>query len=191
MKGQDKSLLIFTIIFLVISLLLFSCDNLFPTEEYKPSGSPFSLNPGIELLGIKSSDTLYSPCGAFTLEFRVRASSEKKDTLPAGLFFLSAVKAKKDMIIVKDFSFLANPSEKTFVLPVFGVQRRREIPSGSEYQLGPITDDPDLRQVIAILKRKRIEGGNLLLVQSAIYRITDGEALTPGLVDTLNALPDE
>jgi len=95
------------------------------------------------------------------------------------------------MIIVKNFPFWAGPSERSFALPVFGVQRRREIPAGTDYQLGPITDDPDLKEMIAILKRKRIEGDNLLLVQSAIYRITDGEDLTPGLIDTLNTLPDE
>ncbi|MEO0102543.1 MAG: hypothetical protein ABIK81_02445 [candidate division WOR-3 bacterium] len=177
--------------FLIVTVLFLACDNLFSPDEYKPSGNPFSLNSGIELLGIMSSDTLYSPSGAFTLELRVKASSEKMDTLPAGLFFLSSDKGKKDMIIVKDFPIVASVSERIYVLPVFGVQRKREIPAETDYLFGPITDDPDLKPMVDILKRKRIEGRNVSLVQSAIYRITDGEELTQGLLDTLNNLPDE
>ncbi len=176
---------------LLILLLFFGCDNLFPPEDYQPSGSPFSLNSGIDCLGIMSSDTLYSPSGAFTLELRVKASSEKMDTLPAGLFFLSSEKSKKDMIIVKNFPINAFPSERVYTLPVFGVQRRREIPAATNYLFGPVTDDPDLQRIIEILKKKRIEGRNVSLVQSAIYRLTDGEELTPGLLDTLNSLPEE
>lgn len=187
MKGMDNK----RWRFLVFTVLLLACDNLFPPDEYKPSGNPFSLNSGIESLGIRSSDTLYSPSGAFALEIRVKASSEKRDTIPYGLFFLSSDKGKKDMIIVKDFPIVVYGSEKIYVLPVFGVQRRREIPMATDYLFGPITDDPDLKQMINILKRKRIEGRNVSLVQSAIYRITDGEELTQGLLDTLNSLPDE
>ncbi len=172
-------------------ILLLSCGDIFPREDYQPSGETFSLNSELQLLGIKSSDTLYLPSGAFTLELKAKAASERYDTLPSGLFFLSTDEGKKDMIIVKDIIIAAKPSEVINPLPVFGVQRKRGIPAGTDYLLGPITDDSDLKKVCQTLNRKKIEGRNVSLVQSAIYRITDGEELTPGLLDTLNSLPDE
>ncbi len=186
----------FILIFLLFAALLFfsGCDYLLPKDDYQPSGQQFTLKPDIELKGIKSSDTLFHSAGAFTLELWIKLKSgsvPKYDTLPPGLFFLSQNEAKKDMIIVQNLPIAAGSEEKVHPLPVFGVQRRREIPSATEYRLGPLTDDLDIKRMVEILKKKRIEGRNVSLVQSAIYRITDGEELTQGLLDTLNSLPDE
>ncbi len=181
-------------LFLILPMLFASCDYLLPKEDYKPSGQQFSLNSEIELIGIRSSDTLYSPSATFTLELRIKlknGTNEKGDTLNSGLFFLSSDKDKKDMIIVKNLPITAYSNERVYIIPAFGVQRRRGNPSATDYNLGPLTDDSDLRQITEILKKKRIAGQDVALVQSAIYRITDGEELTPGLLDTLRALPDE
>ena len=64
MRKNQRFLIIFIITILPILVLFFSCENLFPNEEYKPSGSSFSLKPGVELLDIRSSDTI--PSGLFS-----------------------------------------------------------------------------------------------------------------------------
>ena len=60
----------------------------------------------------------------------------------------------------------------------------------ADYDLGPITDNSGLNQVVAITKHKLIGYSSVTLVQHAITLVTDGNPLDSATLDGLNRLPE-
>jgi hypothetical protein len=63
---------------------------------------------------------------------------------------------------------------------------------GDTFDLGPTTDDPELNQLVDLVRDKDISaGGAMWMVQRAVYLVTDSTGLTQAYIDSINALPDE
>ncbi len=179
---------------ILIFLLVFSaCENLFPPNDFDPTGTPFSLNPGIAVVAITGDRRHFSENGLFTLNLVCRAegASPLSDTLPAGLLFTSTKRSTQHMIILKEHRFTAQPNLNSLIIGVFCCNRTREIPAEDDsFQLGPLTDNPALKELVNLVKNKRISV-NLGMVQRALWMITDSTGLNQAYIDSLNALPDE
>ncbi len=180
---------------LVLALILIfaACDNLFPPQDFEPTGSPFSLNTGISLIGIAGDRRHFSPNGLYTLEMVAKSagSAFAYDTLPAGLLFTSRKNSTQHMLMLKAHQITVGTSNTSLVLGVFCCNRHRLIPAEEDsFSLGPITDNPDLRQLADLVRNKRI-ADDLGMIQRAVYLITDSTGLTQGYIDSINALPSE
>ncbi len=178
---------------LVFLLLLAACDNFLVPTDFEPTGSPFSLNPGITLITIAGDRQHFSPNGLYSLALVARAnnSAYASDTLPAGLLFTSSRNSTQHMIMLKDHPVTFSTNNTTVVLGVFCCNRRRLIPAEADtFTLGPLTDNPELRQLAELVRHKRISE-NLGMVQRAVWMVTDSTGLTQAYIDSIRALPDE
>lgn len=173
-------------------LALVACDELFPgIDDFTPTGTPFDIHPGIEVVSIKGSLRHFSPHGQFALDMTAAADpGPVLDTLPAGLLFrsLTALNQVQHMLMLKPH-VVEVASETVCVLGVFCCNERREIPDDLDsFEIGPITDNGGLRE-IADLVRDRDISGALGMVQRAVWLVTDSTGLTEAYRDSLAALP--
>ncbi len=178
---------------LFLLLLLGACENIFPPNDFQPTGTPFSLNPGIGVVAIAGSRSLFSPHGLFTLEMVCRASGTGPlaDTLPAGLLFTSKRNLTQHVIVLKPHRLVVDTAKTRLAVGVFCCNRYRQIPAEADsFTLGPFTDNQELLQVAELVADKDISD-NLGLVQRAVWMITDSTGLTQAYVDSLNALPPD
>ncbi|MEO0005447.1 MAG: hypothetical protein ABIK23_03860 [candidate division WOR-3 bacterium] len=178
---------------LVFILVLAACENLFPPQDFEPTGSPFSLNSGISLISIAGDRRHFSPNGLYSLEMVAKSSGAAYayDTLPAGLLFTSKKSSTQHMVMLKAHQIAVGTSNTSLVLGVFCCNRRRLIPAEQDsFSLGPLTDNPELRQLAELLRNKRI-ADDLGMIQRAVWMITDSTGLTQAYIDSINALPSE
>jgi len=178
---------------LIILILVATCDFLKKNQDFEPTGDPYTLNSSIELIKIQESRTNFNPTGAFSLDFICCSKSNNTEvaTLPAGLFFIAQNKKIQNTMIVKDFLISVSNTVDTFTLGVFSVNEFKSLPGDSDfYNSGPVTDHPDLIRIIDIVKNKKPDASNSLMVQHAIYQVTSGDSLSPAMVESLNLLPD-
>lgn len=177
----------------LLLILFCACDSLFKPNDFQPTGSPFSLNSNITVLGIAGSRSKFSPNGLFTLEMVCKSTGTAKvfDTLPGGLLFTSKTNATQHVIVLKEHRIGVDTAKTALVIGVFCCNRYRQIPAEKDsFLLGPFTDNPELRQVAELVRNKKISD-NLGLVQRAVWMITDSTGLTQAYIDSLNALPPE
>jgi len=174
-------------------LAALGCDGLWPfPDDFKPTGTPFYINPGIEVRSITGSLRHFSPLGQYALDVTAgsRTDSTATDTLPAGLLFTSARNATQHMVMLKDHSVRVL-SESVLVIGVFCCNERRLIPGQDDtLQLGPETDNAGLRQLAGLVRNKNVSG-SLGMVQRAVWMVTGSTGLNQAYIDSLNALPDE
>jgi hypothetical protein len=174
-------------------LVVTGCDFL-PFNDFEPTGTLFYLNAGIEAASI-TGDPRLSDYGPFTLAFNARASgaTDVRDTLPAGLLFRSARNSTQHMLLLKDHPITASPGVTANALGSFCCNQRRVSPDrGDTFELGPITDDPGLQQLVTLVRGKDIsDGGDMWMVQRAVYLVTDSTGLTQAYIDSINALPPD
>jgi len=159
----------------------------------EPTGTPFTLNPSIAVVGIAGSLRHFSPNGQFALDMTIQSltSSSVQDTLPAGLLLVSKQNAVQHMVLVKPHIITANTTVTLAVLGTFCCNEHREIPNSADsFRIGPITDNSGLNQLITLVRDKDISG-NLGMVQRAVWLITDSTGLTQAYLDSLNALPPD
>lgn len=178
---------------LVFILVLTACDDFLIPTDFEPTGSPFSLNPGITLVAIAGDRRHFSPNGLYSLALVARAnnSAYASDTLPAGLLFTSSKNSTQHMIILKDHPVTFSTNNTSVVVGVFCCNRRRLIPGETDtFTLGPLTDNPELQQLAELVRHKRISE-NLGVVQRAVWMITDSTGLNQAYIDSIRALPDE
>lgn len=170
-------------------ILASSCDIL---GGFEPTGPQFYLNSGIEATSI-TGDPRLSDYGPFALAITARASGavELYDTLPAGLLFRSSSNLTQHMLLLKDQPIAASGSGTVTVLGSFCCNQRRVSPDrGDTFDLGPTTDDPELNQLVSLVRDKDISAGDAMwLVQRAVYLVTDSTGLTQAYIDSINALP--
>lgn len=178
---------------LVAVVLILGCD-LLPKGDFEPSGTNFNLNSNITVKSIKSSKTGYNPTGPFTIDLICSSNSQNTETdkLPVGLFFLSENTKVQHLILIKEQQISAPVSkDTTIVIASYSVNKNKLVAGDTDrYQLGPVTDNSDLETIIDIVRNKNLNPTNYMLVQRAIYQVTDGDGLTSAMEDSLKALPD-
>jgi len=176
---------------LALALLLVACDML-PTDEFEPTGSPFSISSNIEVISI-TGDPDTSLLGPTTAAIKMvsRTSGVESDTLPAGLLLRRRSSATQHLLLLKDHRIAAQTSVTKAKLGTFCCNKLRAIPDiGDTFDLGPITDNAELQQIVSLVKNKDISRPlDAFMVQRAVQMVTDSTGLTPAYVDSLNALP--
>ncbi len=177
---------------LTLLLLSAGCNPFQQDKEFKPKGTPFTLNPAITVTALYGSDTGYSRHGFFNLELRGRATTIVIETLPGGLFFIPKNKETQNLIVIKPQVFLFSTVETTYVIGAFCCNAGLHAPDASDdYTIGPVTDNPDLRKIVNICADRDLTFHGFL-VQEAVWQVTDGDGLTPGMEDSLrNLLPPD
>lgn len=180
--------------FLAVTLLLAgACDLILPPADFEPTGTTFNLNVGISTPIIAGSLRHFSPVGRVTLDMTCRSIVGRPiaDTLPAGLLFRSRQNRVQHLLVVKPHRFVAETSATLVVVGAFCCNERRTIPDYQDtFDIGPITDNPGLQQIVSLVERKNITG-HLTLVANAVTQVTSHDSLPQAYVDSLRALPDE
>ena len=176
---------------LALALLFLACDML-PTGEFEPTGTQFDLNPNIYVFSITGDPDL-SDMGPMTIAFRdsSRTSSTETAVLPAGLLLVRRNNQTQHLLFLKDQTVTAQASPTKTLLGTFCCNKHRNIPdAGDTFDLGPMTDNAELQQIVGIVKNKDISNAsNMYMVQRAVQMVTDSTGLTQTYVDSLNALP--
>ncbi len=178
---------------LALALLFLACDIL-TVNEFEPTGSQFTINPNINVISITGDPDL-SDKGPMTIAFKgsSRTSSTETDMLPAGLLLVRRNSETQHLLFLKDQKVTAQTSPTKTLVGAFCCNKYRNIPdAGDTFDLGPVTDNAGLQQIIGIVKNKDISGSsNMWMVQHAVQMVTDSTGLTQAYIDSLNALPPE
>jgi hypothetical protein len=174
------------------ALLLLSACDLLPIDDFEPTGSSFALNADIELVSITGSPQT-SDYGPMTMAMTIssRSGTTETDRLPAGLCFRRRRTENQHIAILKQQEVTTGTGTRVCQLGAFCLNRNRFQPNvGDTYDLGPVTDNAGLRQIIGLIAAKDISDGNdMWMVQRAVYLVTDSTGLTQAYIDSLNALP--
>jgi hypothetical protein len=172
-------------------LLTAACDLLLPPLDFEPTGTTFSLNPQIAPPVTAGSLRNFSPVGSVTLDMTCRStgSGPVAETLPAGLLLRSRRSSVQHLLVVKPHPFVAGTSPTEVVVGSFCCNEARSIPDYEDtFDLGPLTDNSGLQQIVSIVSSRDITG-NLTLVANAVTEVTSRGSLPDAYVDSLNALP--
>jgi len=174
-------------------LALVACDELVPDDGLTDlTGDPFNLNSNINVTAITGNAGL-SPNGPFTLGMTIssRTSNVETDVLPAGLLLKRRKKDTQHMLLLKAHTITTGTGSKTELLGSFCCNKNRPSPdAGDTFDLGPVTDNAGLKQIVNLVQDKDISGsGAMWMVQRAVYMVTDSTGLTQAYIDSLEALP--
>ena len=176
---------------LALGLLLLACDFL-PIDEFEPTGTQFNINSDIEVVSITGNPDL-SPNGPFTMGMTVvsKTTNVETDVLPAGLLLKRRVNNTQHMLLLKPHPISAGTSNSVAILGTFCCNQNRPSPDlGDTFDLGPVTDNDDLKQIVSLVQNKDISrGADMWMVQRAVYMVTDSTGLTQAYIDSINALP--
>jgi hypothetical protein len=176
---------------LALVLLLLDCDVL-TTNEFEPTGTQFALNSNVDVVSI-TGDPELNDMGPMTVAFRAvsRTSGTESAVLPAGLLLVRRSNQTQHLLFLKDQPVIAAVTTTKTLLGTFCCNKHRNIPdAGDTFDLGPITDDPGLQQIVGIVKSKDVSDYNdMYMVQRAVQMVTDSTGLTQAYIDSLNALP--
>jgi hypothetical protein len=176
---------------LALALLFLACDVL-TVNEFQPTGTQFDLNTNINVLSI-TGDPRTSDMGPMTIAFNAasRTSTTESDVLPAGLLLVRRNNQTQHLLFLKDQPVTATVLTTKTLLGTFCCNEHRNIPdAGDTFDLGPMTDNAELRQIVDSLQHKDISNGtNMWMVQRAVYMVTDSTGLTQAYLDSIRALP--
>ena len=178
---------------LALTLLLTACDML-PTDEFEPTGAQFNINSDINVVSITGNPDL-SPNGPFTMGMTIvsRTSGVETDVLPAGLLLKRRVNNTQHMLLLKPHPITAGTASSVALLGTFCCNKLRASPDlGDTFDIGPVTDNDELQEIVSLVQNKDISSGtDLWMVQRAVYMVTDSTGLTQAYIDSINALPPE
>jgi hypothetical protein len=178
---------------LALALLFLACDIL-TVNEFEPTGTQFTINPNIDVISITGDPDL-SDKGPMTIAFKgsSRTSSTETAVLPAGLLLVRRNSQTQHLLFLKDQTVTAQTSPTKTLVGAFCCNKYRNIPdAGDTFDLGPVTDNTGLYQIVGIVRHKDISNSsNMWMVQRAVQMVTDSTGLTQAYVDSLNALPPE
>ncbi len=174
-------------------LALVACDELVPDDGLTDlTGDSFYLSNNINVVAITGNPGL-SPNGPFTLGMTItsKTGNVETDVLPAGLLFRRRKKDIQHMLLLKPHVITSDTNTRTELLGTFCCNKKRLSPDvGDTFDLGPVTDNPGLRQIVNLVQDKDISGSAAMwLVQRAVYMVTDSTGLTQAYIDSLEALP--
>jgi hypothetical protein len=176
----------------VLLLGIFACDYL-AVNEFEPTGTTYNLNSNIDVVSITGSPET-DPRGPMTMKMTLSSTSGSavSAVLPAGLTFRRRDALRQHMILLKPQSVTAPASGSAAnLLGAFCCNQHRLQPDiDAAYDIGPITDDAGLQQIINVVQDKDIsDGTDMWMVQRAVWLVTDSTGLTQAYIDSLNALP--
>jgi hypothetical protein len=177
----------------VALLFVGACDLLDLIDEFEPTGIPFNLNPDIEVISITGSKRQFSDSGQVTIDFkaRSRSSGTEDDLLPGGLFLTSGLERVQHVILLKSHDLKVGSEATLRVVGTFCCNERDRTPDdGDTLQLGRITDNSDLQDLVDLVRDRDISQ-NLGLVGRAVYMVTDSTGLTQAYRDSISELPPE
>jgi len=178
---------------LALGFVLLACDMV-QNDEFDPTGTQFNLNSNIQVIAI-TGDPGLSDKGPVTMAMTVvsRTSSVETDVLPAGLLLRRRNNQTQHVLFLKDQRVAAGASTTKARLGTFCCNKRRSIPDLADtFDLGPITDNPELRQLAGLVKTKDISrAADMAMVQHAVQMVTDSTGLTQAYLDSINALPPD
>ncbi len=176
---------------IALALLFLACD-LLPTNEFEPTGMQFNINPDINVVSI-TGDPDINNMGPMTIAFKTvsRSSSIESDVLPAGLLLVRRNNQTQHLLFLKDQPVTAQTSTTKTLVGTFCCNKHRAIPdAGDTFDLGPVTDNPELQQIVSLMKNKDVSNSsNMWMVQRAVQMVTDSTGLTQAYIDSINALP--
>jgi hypothetical protein len=180
------------LVFLALAVLaVVACDQL---DDYEPTGTPFALDDNISLVAITGHGGVH-PSGPATVAMTVssRTSNVETDVLPAGLTFKRRSTETQHVVLLKPHTVSTGTGSRTELLGTFCCNRGVRSPDSDDtLDLGPITDDTGLREIIDLVQDKDISGSlDVWMVQRAVWLVTDSSGLTAAYRDSLNALPDD
>lgn len=178
---------------LALAVLLVACDML-PSDEFEPTGTQFNINSSIKVVSLTGNPDV-SPSGPFTMGMTIvsKTSSVETDVLPAGLLLERRVNDTQHMLLLKPHAISAATTNSVALLGAFCCNKFRASPdAGDTFDIGPVTDNSELQQLVDLVRDKDIsDGSDMWMVQRAVYLVTDSTGLTQAYVDSINALPDE
>ncbi len=178
---------------IVTLLMLAGCEGMLPrSDDFEPTGSEFNLNNNLLLVSLTGMDEGFPSTGTYPLLVRLKSRNQNyiTDTLPAGLLFRSVKRRVQHVICLKPHIVAAGPTEQELMIGVFCCNERREMPrSADTFELGPLTNNPGLQEIVNLIRNKDISE-KLWLVQRAVWMVTDSTGLTPAYRDSLSALPE-
>ena len=178
---------------LVTLMLVGACEFLDLIDEFEPTGTPFNLNPDIEVISITGSKRHFSDSGQVTIDFKARSrgSGAEHDILPGGLFLTSGLERVQHVILLKSHHLEVGSETALRVVGTFCCNERDRTPDDEDtLQLGPITDNSDLQDLVDLVRDRDISQ-NLGLVERAVYMVTDSTGLPQAYRDSIGALPPE
>ena len=178
---------------LALALLFLACDML-PVNEFEPTGTQFNINTDIHVISITGNPQT-SPSGPMTMGMTIvsRTSSVESDVLPAGLLLKRRVNNTQHMLLLKPHAIVAGTTNSVAILGTFCCNENRPSPDlGDTFDIGPVTDNAELKQIADLVEGKDIsKGTDMWMVQHAVYMVTNGDSLTQAYIDSLIALPPE
>ncbi len=178
---------------LVALLFVGACDLLDILGDFEPTGTPFNLNSDIEVISITGSKRHFSDSGQVTVDFQAKSKSSgaEDDVLPGGLFLTSGIERVQHVILLKSHHLEVGTETTLRIVGTFCCNERDRTPDDSDtLQLGPITDNSDLQDLVELVRDRDISQ-NLGLVERAVYMVTDSTGLTQAYRDSISDLPPE
>lgn len=164
--------------------------NFHPVPENIES---YKLPDGLEI------DSLYGyddeiPESALPLYMVIRNSKDNdiEVTFPAGLVFGSDSVDYQYMMVLNDFAFTATGNgATTVILPTYCCNEDLDEPDDeSFYAIEGRENDKETQELLDLVADKALTGDDaVLLVQDALFEITDGEGLTEATKTALQDLP--
>jgi hypothetical protein len=170
-----------------------------------PVGMPYVLPGGVEIVQPipgydddcipleqqsqeeKGSGSLVRLC----LALRNTSSAPARVELPAGLIFVSDELTTQNGLLVQGVP-IEVPAGQTLSIPLHLYCLNEERAPSSPWDtftLGPVTQDPQLRELISLVEGSLLPVPGLTEVQAAVSHITDGSGLTARDRENLRSLP--
>jgi hypothetical protein len=170
-----------------------------------PTGTSYVLPGGIELVQpIQGYDVDCIPEEQLSQEekgsgSRVRLCLELRNTLaqpvlvelPAGLIFISDELTTQNGLLAQDVAIQV-PAQQSLHVPLHLYcinESRAPAAPWDTFTLGPVTQDPGLRELITLVEDKFLPVPGLIEVQAAVSNVTDGPGLTAQDRESLRRLP--
>jgi hypothetical protein len=178
----------------IVLALAAGCSLLNPDGgKFKPKGTPFALNPDIQVTSIVGSDTGYSRFGNYPLEIHglSQTGNQATDTLVGGLFLVSLDIQTQHIVIIKPQVVSFGAAETSLVIGGFCCNPELDAPEAEDdFEIGPVTDNADLQKIVDICADRDVTYSGFT-VQMAVWQVTDGDGLTAAMEDSLRDLPPD
>lgn len=113
-------------------------------------------------------------------------------TLPPGLIFVSTSLEGQNGLVLTVTTIVVPATSTTFYVPVqvfcLNLGRHDTLSAEDTYKLGPVTDDPSVLELLALLQDKQLSPAFDFQLQQILWDITENGGLTPEDREALAAL---
>ena len=111
--------------------------------------------------------------------------------LPPELIFISkSTDTQNGAVVVRQTVVVPAGSDTTVAISIFCVNLARHAADAEdEYTIGPLSDNAGLREIATLVQGKQIDADDALLVQSAVWEVSDEGGLTAETRQALRDLP--